>query len=90
MRAYVKKIVKVDDGKYFIRTMDSDEYLLIHFLKFLLYLFIIWPFQFVIWWPCRIILFLAINAVIYLFKGIWFIICLPFKLIKRLFNKNKD
>ncbi len=79
MKFFVKKSVDLGNGERLLAYYTPGEDLVINILKFCGFLFVIWPVQ-IIFWACFFILK-------YTFLLIWWIISLPFRLLRFIFRK---
>lgn len=81
MRSYIYDSVKFSDGKRLITRYTTADYLFLSIVKFLLFLFVVWPFELFIWWPIKLLFKLALMLLEFVVRGIWWLIRLPFTLI---------
>lgn len=81
MRSYIYESVKLSDGRRFVRRYTPAEGLVYSILKFIAFLFVVWPLQILVWWPMKLILkgFLILCEMIV--RSIWWLIKLPFCLL---------
>ena len=76
MHSYIRESRDLGNGRRLITRYTPGEYFFINLIKFLFFLFVVWPIE------ITLIICLAIL------KVIWFIISLPFKLIIRLIRRE--
>lgn len=81
MRSYVYDSVKLSNGQRLITRYTLEESLVINCFKLLLFLFIIWPFQLLFWWPIKLIFKGILIVCEFILRTIWWLIRLPFCLL---------
>ena len=73
MRSYVRESHNMGNGRRYITRYTPEEYFLYSIIKFLLFLFLLWPLQLMFWG--------VIFILKWTFKAILWLIILPFRLI---------
>lgn len=81
MRSFVIEHVKLDDKTRFITRYTPSEYIRWSILKFLLCLFVLWPLEFLVVYPCWFLLKVFLLLCELILRGIWWLIKLPFCLL---------
>lgn len=73
MRSYVRESHDMGNGKRYITYYKPEEYILFSIIKFLAFLFVLWPLE--------IIFLLTVFIVKWAFKAVFWLVSLPFRLI---------
>lgn len=73
MRSYVRESHDMGNGRRYITYFKPEEYLLFTIIKFLAFLFLLWPLEIMFW--------ITIFVIKWTFKAIIWLITLPFRLI---------
>ncbi len=76
MNVYIRESKSLGDGKRLITHYTPGEYLFLSIIKFLFFLFVLWPLE------------ITLIIIVFFLKVIWFCITLPFKLIIKLFQRE--
>ena len=81
MRSYIYESFKLSNGGRYVVRYTPAEGIVYSIIKFLFFLFLIWPFQLFVWWPIKIMFkgFLIVCELI--LRSIWWLIKLPFCLL---------
>lgn len=85
MKSYVYETVKFKDGGRLVTKYTVGESLALSIMKFLFFLFILWPLEFFVFWPMVILFKLFLILCEFAIRGIFWLIKLPFCLA---FSKN--
>ena len=86
MKSYIYESVKLSNGGRYVVRYTPAEGIVYSIIKFLAFLFIVWPVQLFVWWPLKFIFKGILIAIEFILRGIWWLIKLPFSLI---FTKKK-
>ena len=78
MRSYVRESIELSNNRRLITHYTTSEFIWLSIIKFLFFLFFLWPLELTFW-----LIFIIVK---YSFKLLILIIKLPFKLL----SKNKD
>lgn len=81
MRSYIYESVKLSNGGRYVIRYTPAEGIVYSIIKFLLFLFLIWPFQLFVWWPIKIIFKVALILCELIIRSILWVIKLPFCLL---------
>lgn len=82
MRSYVRETHDMGNGRRFITYYSPEDYLFLSLIKFLAFLFILWPLQLIFWG--------TVFVIKWIFKALFGLFLLPFKLIFRLIFHRED
>lgn len=78
MRSYIRESRNMGNGKHFIRYYTLEEDLILSIIKFVLFLFCVWPLQ-LMFWVTIFCLKCMIKLLFWMIKFLIGIISLPFK-----------
>lgn len=81
MRSYIYENVKLSNGKHFIRRYTPVEGIVYNIIKFLCFLFVIWPLEIFVWWPIKLIVKAILILCEIILRIVWWLIRLPFCLL---------
>lgn len=81
MRSYVYETVKLSNGKKLVTRYTPEGYFFISLLKFLFFLFLIWPLEIFIWWPIKLVFKGVLILCEMILRAVIWLIKLPFSLI---------
>lgn len=81
MKTYVFERERLKDGTSMITRYEPGEYLWWTLLKFLLFLFFLWPLELFFWFIIYPLFWLFVIALKFFLRCIWWLIKLPFCLI---------
>ena len=77
MKSYIYESVKLSNGGRY----TPAEGLAYSIIKFLIFLFIVWPLQLFVWLPIKLIFKGILIICEFTLRGIWWLIKLPFCLL---------
>lgn len=83
MRSYVYESVKLSDGKRLVTRYTLGEVIWFNILKFLFYLFMLWPLEIFVWRPLKLMVKGSLIGIEMMFRLILWIIKCPFYLACR-------
>lgn len=81
MRSYIYDSVKLSDGKRLVTRYTLEDAIFLNIIKFLFFLFILWPLEILIWWPIKLIFKGILIIIEFTLRGIWWLVKLPFCLL---------
>lgn len=81
MRSYIYESVKLSNGGRYVIRYTPAEGIVYSIIKFLLFLFLIWPFQLFVWWPIKIIFKGVLIICELIIRSILWVVKLPFCLL---------
>ena len=83
MQSYIYESVKLSDGRRYVAKYTPAEGCIYSIIKFLFFLFLVWPFQLFVWWPIKFIFKGILIVCEFAIRGVLWLIKLPFSLIFR-------
>ena len=81
MKSYIYESVKLSNGGRYVVRYTPAEGLAYSIIKFLIFLFIVWPLQLFVWLPIKLIFKGILIICEFTLRGIWWLIKLPFCLL---------